>query len=129
MTFYIGQINSDWAFTVTGKGKALIGKTIVYSDYEYVRVVKNPQHEKHKIVKYIDLDYACLLPDGRWDIKHSEIGKVINKSLKPGEWMTVNWVNSKLNLEGALASKYWMVVTVGTEEGLVHAHSRKDIFD
>lgn len=129
VTFYIGQSNNDWAFTVTGKGKALVGKTLVYSDYEYVKIVNNPKHAKLKRVKYIDLDYAYSLPDGQWDVKSSGARKVVNKTLKPGEWMTINWVNSKLNLEGEPASKYWIIVTVGTDEGLVHAHSRRDIFN
>lgn len=41
--------------------------------------------------------------------------------------MSVNWLGSKLSLEGSPASNYWLVVTVATEDGLVHAHSRRDI--
>lgn len=125
--FYIGQANKDWAFNVTGKGKVLSGDTLIYADYEYIKIVNNPKANKSRTVMYVDLDYAYTLPDGRWDIQKTGTRRSVKKVLKPGEWMTVNWLGSKLSLKGEAASNYWLVVTVATEDGLVHAHSRRDI--
>lgn len=125
--FYIGQTSDQWAFKVTGKGRVLTGETLVYSDYEYVRVVNNPKHNKSRTVKYIELDYAYALPNGKWDVRKPGVRKELNRVLKPGEWMTVNWIGSRLSLEDESVDKYWLVVTVSTEDGLVHAHSRRDI--
>lgn len=129
VTFYVGQGHDEWALNVVGKGKAVIGDTLIYTEYEYVKFTNNPKHNKNKKIKYIAFDYAYSLPDGKWDIKTSGVRKQIDRELKPGEWMTTNWIDAKLKLEGGSPEKYWIVVTIATEDGLVHAHSRKDIFD
>lgn len=126
--FYVGQGHNEWALNVVGKGKAVLGDTLVYTEYEYVKLTNNPKHNKNRFVKSVAFDYAYSIPNGKWDIKKTGVKKEVNKELKPGEWMTLNWIDSKLKLEGLPVSKYWIVVTIDTNEGLVHAHSRSDLF-
>lgn len=126
--FYVGQGHNEWALNVVGKGKAVVGDTLIYAEYEYIKLTNNPKHNKNRTVEYISFDYAYALPNGGWDIKSTGLKRAVNRELKPNEWMTVNWVDSKLKLDGP-TSKYWLVVTIATNEGLVHAHSRRDIFE
>lgn len=128
VVFYIGQEHNDWAFNVVGKGKAVVGDTLAYSEHEYIKYTNNPKHNKTKTVKYVSVGYAYSIPDGGWNVKPGGARQEINRTLKPGEWMTSHWIDSKLKFEGRPAENYWIVVTIATDTGLVYAHSRRDIF-
>ncbi|OLU23925.1 hypothetical protein [Pseudomonas sp. PA27(2017)] len=115
VSFYIGQSHNDWALNVVGKGKAIVGETLIYTEYEYIKFTNNPKHNKSRKVEYVAFDYAYLTPNGRWDIKNTGVQKKIVKTFKPGEWMTINWIDTKLRLHERKPSSYWIVVTIATD--------------
>ncbi|WP_286976915.1 hypothetical protein [Pseudomonas sp.] len=127
--FYLGQSSNEWTFKITGKGRSLIGDTLIYTKIDTLKIVNNPKHNKYKKIDFVEIGYGYLNSNGRWDIQHVGARKPFNENIGPGEWMTINNLGAELQISETPPKDYWIVLIVGTnEKSTVYAHSRKDIF-
>jgi hypothetical protein len=130
VTFYLGQGHDDWAFEVIGKGRALVGKSLVYVKLDNLNVINNPKHNKSKYVEKISIGFGYLQPDGQWNVKNVHGGEwEVKDNIGPGDRLIFGGRDATLSLSNENAENYWIVVTVQTSNrATVYAHSRKDIF-
>ena len=127
--FYVGQSHEDWAFNVTGKGRALTGKSLITVRLDEIRIVNNPAHAKTKWIDYVEVGYGYRQPNGDWAVKSVGARKKVEDNFSPGEWMILYDVDATLSIKEKKPSKYWIVIVVGTsKKGTVYAHSRNDLF-
>lgn len=127
--FYVGQSHDEWAFNITGKGRSVIGDSLIFTRIDYLQITNNPKHGKRKNIDYVSVGYGYRKPNGKWAIEvvgpRHEVGNVLG----PGDFMTINRLDAVLSLKDKKAKDYWVVITVGTgTRSTVHAHSREDIF-
>lgn len=129
VALYVGQSHDEWAFNITGKGRSVIGDSLIFTRIDHLQITNNPKHEKHKNLDYVSVGYGYRKPDGKWTVEvvgpRHEVGRVLG----PGDFMTFNRLDAILSLKDKKAEDYWIVITVGTgQRSKVYAHSREDIF-
>ncbi|SUD41175.1 Uncharacterised protein [Ectopseudomonas mendocina] len=84
VTFYVGQANDDWAFKVTGKGRALAGESLIYTRLDELQIVRNPKYSTTRYIESVEVAYAYINKDGVWDFKSVNSFHPINKNMRPG---------------------------------------------
>lgn len=112
VTFYVGQANDDWAFKVTGKGRALAGKSLIYTRLDELQIVNNPKHSKTRYVESVEVAYAYAAENGGWNFKSVNSFHPVNKNVRPGEKLTIKDLEAGLDLGGKRASDYWVLITL-----------------
>jgi hypothetical protein len=129
VAFYVGQAHDEWAFKVTGKGRALAGKSLIYTRLDELQIVNNPKHSTTRYIESVEVAYAYINKDGVWDFKSVDSFHPINKNVRPGEKLTIKGIEAALDLDSKRASDYWVLVTLWlSKRETVHAHSRTNIF-
>lgn len=129
VAFYVGQAHDEWAFKVTGKGRALAGKSLIYTRLDELQIVNNPKHSKTRYIESVEVAYGYINKDGVWDFKSVDSFHPVNKNVRPGEKLTIKGLEAALDLDSKRASDYWVLVTLWlSKRETVHAHSRRDIF-
>jgi len=130
VAFYIGQASEEWAFNVTGKGRALVGESLVYAQLDNIKIVNNPKHAKRKSIKDVEVAFGYYQPDGKWNVKHVGGRRPVNEITDAGDSVTLDGLNATLSLTNAETPRdYWVVVIIWlSDTQTVYAHSRKDIF-
>jgi hypothetical protein len=129
VTFYVGQANDDWAFKVTGKGRALAGESLIYTRLDELQIVRNPKYSTSRYIESVEVAYAYINHNGVWDFKSVNSFHPINKNMHPGEKLIFKDLEAGLDLGGKRASDYWVLVTLWLRnKETVHAHSRREIF-
>lgn len=129
VAFYVGQAHDEWAFKVTGKGRALAGKSLIYTRLDELQIVNNPKHLKTRYVESVEVAYAYATDNGGWNFKSVNSFHPVNKNVRPGEKLTIKDLEAGLDLCSKRASDYWVLVTLWlSKRETVHAHSRRDIF-
>lgn len=86
VAFYVGQAHDEWAFKVTGKGRALAGKSLIYTRLDELQVVKNPKHSKTRYIESVEVAYGYRVDNGRWHLKSANEFYPINKNLELGSY-------------------------------------------
>lgn len=129
VAFYVGQAHDEWAFKVTGKGRALAGESLVYTRLDELQIVNNPKHSKTRYIESIEVAYAYATPNGGWNFKSVNGFHLINKNIRPGGKITIKDLEAGLDLSTKRASDYWILVTLWlNKKETVHTHSRHNIF-
>lgn len=130
VSFYVGQTTEEWAFKVTGKGRALVGDSLISARMDNIRITNNPKHAKSKQIKDVEVAYGYTQPDGKWNIKHVGARKPINRTTFAGDIIELENFDATLSLaEGELPTDHWIIIIVWISNAqTVYAHSRKDIF-
>ena len=130
VAFYVGQTSEEWAFNVTGKGRALVGESLVHARLDNIHILNNPKHGKRKTVKDVEVAFGYYQPDGKWNIKHVAGRRPVNEITDAGDSVTLEGLNATLSLKKNENPKdYWVVVIIWiSDTQTVYAHSRKDIF-
>lgn len=129
VAFYVGQAHDEWAFKVTGKGRALSGKSLIYTRLDELQIVRNPKYSTSLYIENVEVAYAYLNHNGVWDFKSVNSFHPINKNVRPGEKLTIKDLEAGLNLGSQKASDYWVLVTLWlSKREAVHAHSPRNIF-
>ncbi|MGP9827141.1 hypothetical protein ACT048_21950 [Ectopseudomonas khazarica] len=129
VTFYVGQAHDEWAFKVTGKGRALAGKSLIYTRLDELQIVNNPKHSKTRYIESIEVAYAYATDNGGWSFKSVNSFHPVNKNVRPGEKLIIKDIEAGMDLGSRKASDYWVLVTLWlSKRETVHAHSRKNIF-
>lgn len=129
VAFYVGQAHDEWAFKVTGKGRALAGQSLIYTRLDELQIVNNPKYSKTRYIESVEVAYAYINKDGVWDFKSVDSFHPVNKNVRPGEKLTIKDLEAGLDLGRKEASDYWVLVTLWlSKRETVHAHSRKNIF-
>ncbi|MFG0414286.1 hypothetical protein ACF8MD_11475 [Pseudomonas sp. zjy_8] len=129
VTFYVGQAHDEWAFKVTGKGRALVGNSLIYTRLDELQIVNNPKHSQTRYIESVEVAYAYINQDGVWDFKSVNSFQAVDKNVRPGEKLIIKDLEAGLELDSKRASDYWVLVTLWlSKRETVHAHSRRDIF-
>lgn len=130
ISFYVGQTTEEWAFKVTGKGRALVGDSLISVRMDNIKITNNPVHSSAEQIKDVEVAYGYTQPDGRWNIKHVGARKPINRKTYAGDTVELENFDATLSLpKGALPKDHWVVIVVWiNDRKTVYAHSRKDIF-
>jgi len=129
VAFYVGQAHDEWAFKVTGKGRALAGKSLIYTRLDELQIINNPKHSKTRYIESVEVTYGYRTDSGRWNFKSANKPYPINKNLKPGEKIVLKELEASLDIGKQRPNDYWIVVNVElSKKELVHAHSRRDVF-
>lgn len=129
VTFYVGQANDDWAFKVTGKGRALAGKSLIYTRLDELQIVNNPKHSKTRYIESVEIAYAYINQDGVWDFKSVNSFHPVNKNIRSGEKLAIKDLEAGIALENRPTRNYWIVINIWMKnKEVVHAHSGRSIF-
>ncbi len=64
VAFYVGQTKDDWAFKVTGKGRALVGESLIYTRLDELKIVNNPKQSITRHIERIEVAYAYVNHNG-----------------------------------------------------------------
>lgn len=130
ISFYVGQTTEEWAFKVTGKGRALVGNSLISVRMDNIKITNNPIHSKSMQLKDVEVAYGYTQPDGKWNIKHVGARKPINRKTYAGDTVELESLDATLSLaDGSLPKNYWVIIVIWiNDRQTVYAHSRKDIF-
>lgn len=129
VTFYVGQSHDGWAFNITGKGRSVVGESLIFTRIDNLQVTNNPKHGRSKSIEFVSVGYGYRKPDGTWGVEVAGPRLEVGRALGPGDFMTFNRLDGVLSLKDKKPEDYWIVLTIGMgKKSTVYAHSREDIF-
>ncbi|MFN3579913.1 MAG: hypothetical protein ACK4VV_05525 [Pseudomonas sp.] len=130
VNFDIAQGHEDWAFSIKGKGRAVIGKTLIYVKMDNLVTVNNPKHNKAKYIEKISIGFGYLQPDGKWNVRRAHNGEwSVKKDFPSGHMMSFGNYDAALWLRNESPEDFWIVITIEMDNrSKVYAHSKKDVF-
>lgn len=106
VAFYVGQAHDEWAFKVTGKGRALAGKSLIYTRLDELQIVNNPKHSKTRYIESVEIAYAYINHNGAWNFKSVNSSHPVKRNIQPGEKLTIKDLEAGMDLGSTRASDY-----------------------
>ncbi|PIA71559.1 hypothetical protein [Pseudomonas sediminis] len=129
VAFYVGQAHDEWAFKVTGKGRALAGKSLIYTRLDELQIVNNPKHSKTRHIESVEVAYVYATDNGGWNFKSVNSFRPINRNIRSGEKLIIKNLEAGMEIVNLRASDYWVLVTLWMrKKETVHAHSKIGTF-